>query len=332
MTLSSPLTFTDNSTLLNAATLNKLKTRSQVNLLKCPNFESWLAGDGDPTPSATTIPDGWEFEYGGATGAKMRKHKTIYITGTGAADIMKYTTDAGPGYSTLDQNVHGLFEQDAWSDQYITFSAWVYCQKASHARLYLYDGSTLDYTEYHGGGSAWEFMSFEYQLPSSPGPTALRIGLHCVNSASFDIQTLIDQACLTIGRVTPDPAPQLVDECAQCYEWDNDGTRTRISGGVRLVPFTWDTAHAGGSATETESYTLDHGCVQIFYADAQAYSLTGGSEHLMKCDCNNYSATGFDIVASMTDGSNIPASASVVFKGFYLCGGWDDPEEVHGDW
>ncbi len=153
------------------------------------------------------------------------------------------------------------------------------------------------------------------------------VGLECATHTS-DYYGYIDKVQLVRGRVAPYFAPPN-DNFAIAQDWDNDGTLTYCKGGLRIHPFINTFTLAGGAATETESYTLDHGCAAIVAVPVTLYSSAGTATSDVLIHSNNYSATGFDVLFSHRAGTNLAAGDYVV-RGIIAMVGWDNYTEVFG--
>jgi len=147
----------------------------QTNLVINDTFLIWADGDAsDPTC--------WTRSGAGSSTARA---------GTGLADTTRKVGDFcakltyGAATVTFYQEIldtTAYSALDALDGESVGFGAWVYSSAASQTRLYVADGATTTYSDYHTGGSAWEWLSLTHDLSGSA--TYLRVGISIESGAA----------------------------------------------------------------------------------------------------------------------------------------------------
>ena len=126
--------------------------QSLQNLLANGDFESWSAG-------TSSAPD---FYLTSGAGATVAKETTIIKQGLASVKLTcAVTTDtsirpANTVYTKIIDN------------RTVTLGAWVYATLASRAKLVLHDGTTTTSSDFHTGGSSWEWLTVTATIKASP--------------------------------------------------------------------------------------------------------------------------------------------------------------------
>ncbi len=115
------------------------------NLLLNGDFEYWYAG-------TSSAPDGWALSGGGS----VAQESSIVKTGLGDYSI-KLISDSNGNELNNSYDASSDWLKKV-KDKTLTFSCWVYASDASTARIYIYTGSTLVYSDYHTGDSTWQLL------------------------------------------------------------------------------------------------------------------------------------------------------------------------------
>jgi hypothetical protein len=303
---------------MSATNFNKSLDRSTVNMVRNGRFEAWSLGTG---PATDEQPDGWGIT---TTNGTIERDASGAKVGTWNAKIVKLVGDAN--YTRIYQYLNPIIRGHIIGFKY-TFTAWVKCNVATKARIYIQEvdgGAPATYSSSYATGT-WSKLKVTHTMTGSAD--SLIVGLDCPGSTTSD--TYIDGACCVLGEADAYYSPPMHDMACIGQDWDNNDTLTRCAGGLRIQPYTKTFTLAGGAATETESKTLLHGCAQIIVATANLYSSTGTAITSVGCHTNNYSSTGFDVVFYETDGGNLAAGDYMV-KGIIVMLGWDAYKEVFG--
>lgn len=130
------------------------KSLGDENLLANPNFIIWPAGD-------TADPSHW---YSSGAGSSIQR------CGTGLADtkrkhgIFCARLRYGAATAYLDQNILPAADyDDGFDGSYFSVGVWVWTD-SSDAKVGFDDGDTPGYSAAHAGDSAWEWMTFTFQI------------------------------------------------------------------------------------------------------------------------------------------------------------------------
>lgn len=155
---------------------------SGVNYLTWSNFEDWENG-------TTSAPTGWALAGSGST---VARESTIIKQGNYSAKITRAGADC-----YLSQSIHAEKGIAYWKGRTITFGCWVYATVATRARIRMSDGSGNNYSSYHTGGSAWEFLT----VTATVADTATYVTLYCYVSDG-DTSVYYDGAIACEGTTT----------------------------------------------------------------------------------------------------------------------------------
>jgi hypothetical protein len=145
-----------------------------VNLVQNDDFLVWPDGDAAP-------PEGFTLAGAGAAVAR---------TGTGLGDTSRKVGDfackltRGAGDLTLVKAVlaaAAFTRADFLKGRYAAGGAWVLCSTPNIARVAVYDGVGYEYSAYHTGGGAWEWLPATRLINSAA--TVLHIIPEVKNSA-----------------------------------------------------------------------------------------------------------------------------------------------------
>jgi len=187
------------------------------NLLINPGFEIWQRGVGPFTSGSTFSSDEWWF-----TGFRLTVDKETTNQRYGSSCLKVDHATGG-----TDSVRQGIENYKSLEGQWLTFSAWVWCDTANAVSLRLvdYNGSKENaLSDYHSGGSGWEHLTVVKKIrtgllstASFPHSFGLSADLYFVDVAVTD--ALMDGASLVIGNF-PQGVPFIplnpADDQARC--------------------------------------------------------------------------------------------------------------------
>ena len=129
-----------------------------VNLIADPTFLIWPAGDSS-APAHYTL---------------SGTAPVIARAGSGLADTTRKVgsfcakVTGGSTTATLAQQILTTSSYNDFLDGLtVTFGCWVWCASASSARITISDGATSTNSNYHTGGSSWEWLSVTHVIDAS---------------------------------------------------------------------------------------------------------------------------------------------------------------------
>lgn len=149
-------------------------------------FLIWAAGD-------SAAPSGWTLAGTGAAAARA---------GTGLADTKRKVGDFcakltfGSSTLTLSQDVlptAAFSRVDHLQGEDVALGAWVWADLANQARIYVTDGVTTTYSDYHTGDGSWQWLSLAHTLSGSATKltVGIAVGSGAANPAYFSGPTLV---------------------------------------------------------------------------------------------------------------------------------------------
>ena len=148
-------------TLSDYATAVQLQAAAPTNWVMNDAFRLWAAGQ-------SAVATGWTMNGSGAVGSA---YATGYI-GDFAHNLQRNGTDCNIAQYLMGTTSYAK-AGGGFSSRQFGFGAWVYSAVASQARIRFYDGVTSTSTDYHTGGSGWEWLSSVHTVNS--GATRLQI-------------------------------------------------------------------------------------------------------------------------------------------------------------
>lgn len=108
----------------------------------------------------TVVPDNWVLEDS-TDGLCCFKESSILYSGSHCLKLVKYVGDQDYIY----QNIHAEKGIDFWKGRTITLGAWVKCDRANSASVFLSGGgSTNNRSNYHSGSGEWEYLMATYTV------------------------------------------------------------------------------------------------------------------------------------------------------------------------
>jgi hypothetical protein len=184
-------------------------TGSSNQLLRNGNFEIWSAG-------TSSAPDGWIFP----TGGNITREGTIVKLGSYSCKLHR---SGSSGVNRAYQIINGK-GINYWKGRTVTFGAWVWADRATAARVMIWDGDAVYSAAYHPGDSAWHWMTVTHTIKSD----ATEFWVYCYNSnpAPHDGVTYFDGAMLVEGSVAQPFAERNYSE-----GWIHPSDTTKIDGG-----------------------------------------------------------------------------------------------------
>lgn len=164
----------------------------QTNCVLNETFLIWAAGD-------SAAPTGWTLAGTGAAVAR---------SGSGLADATRKVGDFcarvtfGSSLLTLSQDVlpvAAFSRLDHLQGEDVAFGAWVWADVTNQSRVYVTDGVTTTYSDYHTGDGSWQWLSLQHTLSGSA--TKLTVGIAVGSGGSNP--AYISGATLIFGTVEP---------------------------------------------------------------------------------------------------------------------------------
>jgi hypothetical protein len=138
-----------------------------VNLIRNDDFLVWPDGD-------SSAPLWWTLTGAAATVARTGTGlgDTTRKVGDFACKVTRAGTDCYIGNSLLSG---GAFTRANFLKQkYLAFGMWVYCSTPNIARIGIYDGVGITYSDYHTGGGTFEYLPVTRQIDSSATELTVR--------------------------------------------------------------------------------------------------------------------------------------------------------------
>jgi hypothetical protein len=115
-------------------------------------------------------------------------------------------------YSYLYQDIHAALGIAYWQGKTVTLGCWVYCAAASTAKLMIQDGVGDSSSNYHAGGSNWQWLTVTHTINGAA--TAVRLVLFITYNASVHVAyfdktvvvegTYIDPSMYTVTGIVRD--------------------------------------------------------------------------------------------------------------------------------
>lgn len=121
-------------------------------------FDYWQRG-------VNTRPDAWEIENESA-GFSVSRSTTQTKLGTYSAKTV--------GEGQLTQSLPDEIRNGLDTSFSITFGAWIYTNADDRARVGIYNGIVTQWSNYHDGGSGWEFWNTSLVQGSGTIPTEIK--------------------------------------------------------------------------------------------------------------------------------------------------------------
>lgn len=135
------------------------------NLLKNGDMEKWSAG-------TSSAPDNWSVNLGTVARTTTKKR------GTYAAEL----TSAG----TVAQLIQNYTDYADFQGGKVILGVWVKCSTASLARLLLWDGVSITYSDYHTGSGNWEFLELTKTIAGTASVLQVQLRTEAAGNAIFD--------------------------------------------------------------------------------------------------------------------------------------------------
>lgn len=189
--MASPFAWVASSTDLSAANLNKHTNASGHNMLLNGSFEDF--DEGNPPYTNCLNPYGWTFYRASDVSQTCDKDGTTIKDGLASCKVVKPT---GGGTDTIYQNVTAGTE--GADGNTFTFGAWLWCDKASVARLKVDTGGDETFSSFHTGTSSWQWIAITHTDGGSA--TKFEVSLHMATNAATST-TYIDGAILCAGEI-----------------------------------------------------------------------------------------------------------------------------------
>lgn len=112
---------------------------------------------------------------------------------------------------------NGYDDKEEWRKQFegrtLAAGAWIKTSTASHVRLYIYDGA-LNYSSYHTGGGAWEWIEVSRVIGASPAKVQCGIITNIAGNVDGSTIVYVSQPMLVFGSYIGEgnykPIPQEV--------------------------------------------------------------------------------------------------------------------------
>jgi len=120
--------------------------------------------------TSSSVLTNWTFSAGGGSGVLSREATTVK-SGTYSAKVTG-TTDA---VATISQDVDTW--TNTWQSQIVEVSGWCWCNRASEARIQIYDGQATTSSRQHPGDSIWRYIKIRRTLDAAA--SVLTVILEC---------------------------------------------------------------------------------------------------------------------------------------------------------
>lgn len=127
--------------------------------------------------SSNSVLDGWT-----ATSSSIA-HERASANVALAEDSVRLHTSAG--HLDLDASYQRYLND--FKGHTVTLHCWVKTAATSNARIALYDGSTINYSAYHGGDGDWELLSLEVTTAETDTEFEPRLYIDKTNEAYFSL-------------------------------------------------------------------------------------------------------------------------------------------------
>jgi hypothetical protein len=306
----------DGTTGLSAANLNKHLDRTCDNLARNSQFYSWFHGAGMGTG---TPPTAWGFTHNDGT---IGREATNIKVGVYAVKVAKAVGDSS--FSRLYQDLTYVFKNGLDSGDIYTLSAWVKCDSASKARLYISEdvaGSPTTYSSY--ATASFTYISVSHTLTGSAD--GLMIGFDFPAGATYN--TYIDGVMFTRGPAAPLYTPNQADHSLICQHWLSSGVLVAAHGGTWAVPWKAAGTLTGGAQQETiNKCEVMLACV----GNPVSFGTTDPAD--VTVSVSGYGGgsgeTTFDLNLIKHTAGNFTSGEAYDIRGILICGGWDTYTEV----
>lgn len=145
------------------------------------DMEDWTSG-------IASAPDSWTLS---GAGASVARESTIIKAGTYSAKLTRSAADC-----YLYQSVHATLGINYWRGKTLKVGVWVYATVADRARLLVDDGVDTTDSDYHSGGSGWEYLSVVHTVDSSATELTLQLQINDGDTSAY-----FDQVCQSGAKV-----------------------------------------------------------------------------------------------------------------------------------
>jgi len=162
---------------LNKAVFSCYPYLSVPRFLPNQHFEYW---------GSSSYPDYWRVSEVTAVKEGTTKHNGTYSAKVTRAGTDGYLyTSTSLGSSVLGSELYNKLLDIKGT--HVKFPVWVYATSASQARLCIYCGSSPNiwYSPYHSGGSSWELIEIEADIPSSVGEVGFRCEVNTTDGSVY---------------------------------------------------------------------------------------------------------------------------------------------------
>lgn len=149
--------------------------------------------------TSTTV-DGWTLDT--TTLGRERASGNLALSETSLA----LTTASG--FISLDEQYQRFL--DDFKGDTVLLHCLVKTSAASTARIAIYDGTTINYSSYHGGGDDWEMLTVELATSKSDSQLQPRLYADTTTTAYFDMPWVSQGSPRGTGRVRAYPFPDAV--------------------------------------------------------------------------------------------------------------------------
>lgn len=323
--MTDPLNFADNSTPMNAATMNKTIDLQYVNMFRNSIFESFLNGTSNQPPDCWTF-DAQGATYGRTSAQYEKGHYSFYAT--------KAVGDAGT--SALYQKVHPGLCCGFLKDQWFTAQARVYQGQGSKVRVYFDDGVSKTYGDYSATANQWIYLSHSFQVDAL-APTKLEVGVEIEKPASGSYTHYIDRMIVVRGQAIPaEHIQNPLDYVIATVGFEIDGAFQLHTGALRFIPWetTFDSGAGGAAVDHTYNYDTtspDNRPAYTRWVVGHCVAATGPDVRDVTVSFGNPTANGFTIRCRAHSGT-FTASTNVTVRGMAFCWGWNDNDYLFGNW
>ena len=135
--------------------------------------------------------DGW---YKQSNNDLYRQHSDAgTLTRDGSFYSLKSVTSAIEQY--VSWPVSAQASEDYWQERFagrtVTFGCWVKASNASHARIAITDGVGTDYSSYHTGGGAWEWLEITRTCSAAASSFRVIIYMNVSGATSYISQPML---------------------------------------------------------------------------------------------------------------------------------------------
>ncbi len=248
-----------------------LYSMAKGNFLSGGGMEEWPNGTSFSDPvDATALSKGWTLEKVGGTPAEVDFEREATIVDTGLYSMLVDMIDEGSPDSFV-RVVQEIPNFARFARQTLAFAVRVNTQTASKVRVYITDGVTDAYSEYHTGSGEWEKL--QAIITCAEVPTELTVKIEVLSDFDGD-QVYLDSGFLYVSQST---APQDALDALEYFSPDDPFTLSSAALTLSSLTMTGDIDMDGNRILNFDE--LNTGWVSAdetwTYASASTFTVSG---------------------------------------------------------